>query len=482
MKQEKTRENKKCMDFSIDRHMIPSKLSLAALYCSQGYLPYFNVFLKTVGMTSTEAGIIVGLRSVPALFASPLWGFLTDLTGRRKLIITILWLGTILLIFPMPSIVFLSDPITSNRTVLNRAQETIYLSNAKVFYVTLVVCLLSACFEQPLVGFIDSAVMDVVTTRDGVTYGNQRIVAGVATVGINLISGYAAEQVISPIFPKTSGVFLVFLPCILLLLPSTLVLLDQTNNKVADQKKQSLFRKALKTCKSLEAFMFLASVFFMGTSQGLRYAYLSMYLNDEMKASKTFVGICYSFSATSSTIIFPFASFIIEKMGGTKVAIQIAIFSCFLRFLAMTYINVLWLMLPVQVLYGINYAIYMTAAAEHTKMISSKEISTTMFGIVSSVYVCIGCLFGNVIGGIIYDKYGGRGLMFRSALVYLAWFLVSFTYERFKTKKYSLQKAFFKNFPTNKLQGELIMENNYTANSDIPNNYIANNHITTNTI
>ena len=471
MNQEKSEENiKTCKIFHVDRYMIPSKLSLASLYCSQSYLPYLSVFLTSVGMTSTEAGIIVGLRSLPALFASPLWGVITDMTGRRKLIITILWIATILLVFPLPCIGFLNEQTINheNSTSLKVSPERItYSGNKKLFYITLTACLLSACFEQPLIGFIDSAVMDVVTERKHATYGQQRMVAGLATVGVNFVAGLAAEKVVIPFFPMNSGVFIVSLPCFFCLLPSALALLSQVNDNLVVRKKKFVFSKTIKTCKSLETLMFLTSVFFMGTSQGIRFGYLSMYLNDELQASKTFVGLCYSLSAATSTLFFPFASFIIEKIGGTKVGIQMAIFACVIRFLVMTYIKVKWLVLPVQVMYGISYAIYMTAAAEHTQMISSKEISATMFGIVSSVYVSFGALFGNIVGGIVYDIYGGRGLTMGSALVFLGWFLIAFTYDRMKTKKYSLRKAQLRHFPSNILQDGLILDNRHVTSQSL---------------
>lgn len=72
----------------VDRNLIPYKLFYFLSYAGYGALfAYLPLYLKQFGLQAVHAGLIVGVRNLVQMVASPFWGALADKYKRRKLII-----------------------------------------------------------------------------------------------------------------------------------------------------------------------------------------------------------------------------------------------------------------------------------------------------------------------------------------------------------------------------------------------------------
>ena len=83
--------------------MIPAKLSY---FLHDGfigsYVPFTNVFLRSLGLTVDEDGFISPKKQLVCIVALPLRGLLIDHTGRRKFIFLISCIGTIICMLSLP--------------------------------------------------------------------------------------------------------------------------------------------------------------------------------------------------------------------------------------------------------------------------------------------------------------------------------------------------------------------------------------------
>ena len=81
---------------------IPLKIVcfLAGGFRSQ--ISFLNVFFVSTGLSKFQAGIITGFTYAPPIVFGPVWGYLADYTGRRKLILTVLCVGAALPLISMP--------------------------------------------------------------------------------------------------------------------------------------------------------------------------------------------------------------------------------------------------------------------------------------------------------------------------------------------------------------------------------------------
>ena len=56
----------------INIYTIPCKLAFLITFAFQGsYVPFLNLFLKSIGLSASQAGFITGLRAISSLIAGP---------------------------------------------------------------------------------------------------------------------------------------------------------------------------------------------------------------------------------------------------------------------------------------------------------------------------------------------------------------------------------------------------------------------------
>ena len=69
---------------SIDRHMLPAKISNFLNMTRFALTEYMVIFYMSIGFTASEAGWIQGLQYIGTVVAAPLWGLLADRTNAHR--------------------------------------------------------------------------------------------------------------------------------------------------------------------------------------------------------------------------------------------------------------------------------------------------------------------------------------------------------------------------------------------------------------
>merc|ERR1712168_513401 len=96
-------------------------------------------------------------------------------------------------------------------------------------------------------------------------------------------------------------------------------------------------------------------------------------------------------------------------------------FSYFVRFLVMVTTKQLWLMLSIQLLHAFGFALAWTAMMEYLHVISPKDIMTSMFLIFQSIMFGVAALLANIVGGYLYDMFGGGKVFFGTGVLCGVW-------------------------------------------------------------
>lgn len=85
---------KKILD-TVDKDLVVPKLSFFFFFMATGaFLPYLGVFYKQLWLTARQSGILLGIRPFVKMLCSPLWGMVTDVCNKPKLILLVSILGT----------------------------------------------------------------------------------------------------------------------------------------------------------------------------------------------------------------------------------------------------------------------------------------------------------------------------------------------------------------------------------------------------
>ena len=415
----------------IEIRLLPAKMAFFLLYGASCTMTFISVFLISIGLSASQVGLITGISEAMKFLSGPIWGGLADYTNCHKLILTILSLLSFALMVPLPWIAMLINSTYPNKSLcenqganqdITLEQNQICSSSANILFYTMFFMLgTQSFFSSSLPNFLDAAVINVdIGKNKELNYGTQRVF-GAAGFGIaSYIAGLAADNYNHPTLSRYTAVFFVYIPLMLIFLPIGNILLNQVEGRIERNEEHiSVFRLLIPLFTRMDNALILLLLFVMGTANGISF-YLFMLMRDEMKATKSFMGICTLFACFSEVIIFPFTLKIMTLVGGIFPSIIIGMFSFFIRFLCISYIENSILILPVQTLHSVGYALFWTAVVDHTKNISDQEILFSAFGVMKSS-VQLGRVSSALLGGVLYQNYGGR-ILFRGASILYAIF------------------------------------------------------------
>ncbi|XP_057289310.1 major facilitator superfamily domain-containing protein 6-B-like [Hydractinia symbiolongicarpus] len=185
---------------------------------------------------------------------------------------------------------------------------------------------------------------------------------------------------------------------------------------VSSKNKTNVAKTLFSTCRQMKVIFFLIIVAHMGINFSLINGFQAIFMEKELGRTKTIIGLASALSSVSEILVFRVSAKLIKLFCGTYPSFIIATFSYCLRFLSMSFVEEPYLMVPIQLFQFFGFAIFWAAAVEYTNKISPIKISVTMFTIVTRVYYSLGNFTGSIVGGVIYDKYGGRWLSRASSI------------------------------------------------------------------
>lgn len=486
--------------FSVNTRMLPAKLAYILYGGNLGsHITFLNVFFASVGLSTSQAGLITGIRFVSSSFTQLLWGYISDYTGRRKLILIILCLGASLPMFIMPWVsTWIYPPshyalcsganstqvnITSSHRynyLMTQCQQDKEKALTTLFYTLLGITTFSSAFLVPLPPYIDTTIMNVAKSRDDkASYGGQRIFGSIGFSLASLLAGICADKYHVKDMSHYTAVFFLFLPITLMLIPVGTYLLNQSDapstsaetkkdlesakeEKENEQSAGNISKQALDLLCTLDVIFFMATVLIFGLANNLFLNFSYLYVKDEMKVTKTEMTFVVVAATASEILIFPFTSKIIKILGGPAQANIIGMFSYFIRFILMSNDAPFDVLVGVQTLHSLGFALSFAALMENVHEISPKQINGTMNSIMMALFFSVSNLIANMLGGYIYQNYGGRSLFFGKAMVCVTWtalMLIHFFWKKLgsrikPTLNYTFSRKEFKRTET--IRGEGI--------------------------
>ena len=468
---EKSQETKKRY---INVEMVPAKITYFLMDGYYGSInPFMNIFYVSLGLTASQAGMITGTSFFVAFIAGPLWGCLADATGHRKIIYLVLCVGTGSAVFSIPWIadaIRITDNNNNNNasclnTVVNysshnECMSTPHLVNSHhVFNVLLVVNIIAFTFFASLNCYIHGIVMYVVNTRDTKTnYGPQKVFSSIGYAFFNFSSGLAVDYYNPGDMSPYTAAFFVFISCILCITPMGYILLKQAKWEKEENERDDrvpIARHLISVFRKLDSIIFLLTVAITGIANNVFQCFVFLLMEDTMDSSKTVMTLAVTSCVVAELIVFPMSSKFIKFFRGAIPSIAIGTLSYLPRFMLMTYVTNPWLMLPIQLFHGLGLSLSWAAEMEHTYKIFPKEIKLTAITIVSSIYFVAAGAIANILGGIVYHKYGGI-VLFRGTGVFCgAWSIFMTLYYGLK---HLTKKRRNRTTPANYLSRDVEME------------------------
>ena len=442
----------------IDRDMIPVKLSYAFYFSAVGaWYPYIMLFLISLDLDPLMAGLILSIHAITSSLATPLWGFLTDFTGRKKIVLTTITIGLSATLFALPFVAVQLNDFTRNSsslitqnnqtTTTNEKYCTTSCNDNRMFHGMLILFIMIGLFDHVINVFLDSNTMRAIELHlKKPSFGNQRVF-GAITFGVgSVVSGALADSFNHPYMSNFSGVVFITVPLLVLGLPFYMLVIMQTEKKESRQhntedraqvKKLAgleLAKLALKTCFKPFNFIFLFSNFIQGTSLNIMYNFLFLHMKEYMNSKDSILGLTVVASNIGEILIFPFSKCLIKRFG-KKNCFLFSLLTNGIRFILLGYCTNPWLTLPIQLLHSFGFALFYSSMIELLTEISPKEIRTTMFGINTSLFFSVGSVLGTLMGGWMYKSYKGTVLFVGLGVFCCGWSCIVFILFLFMSKR-----------------------------------------------
>lgn len=366
--------------------------------------PYLQRLLALRGFDKSEVGVILGFYECMAVLAPPVWGYLVDRTGRPRLILGLVVLGT--------------------------APSFLLFGLANTLWIAVAVGVVFGFFYRSSIPLTDGIAFRYLHDRPG-DYGRIRIggstgfILGVLALEI---SGVAQARSGRTIVVAMLAACLVHLLSVLFLLPRNGE--PETTSEAVPEASHPPQLRALLT-RSFLCFTFAA---FLGRVALMAYySFFTLFLRDRFGFESA--GLLWIIGPISEMPVIFFSRRIIDRIGARNF-FALGLGGIAVRLLGFAAATQVWMLVPLQLLHSLTFGAFHTASVTYVSRCVPRELQGTAQTTFAAVTAGGGGIVGSVLGGQIAHRYGfpalyaGAGIL---ALVSLAVLLA--TVPVMKTRK-----------------------------------------------
>lgn len=342
-------------------------------------LPFLVLYYDDLGLSGRRIGFLAGIPPLVSLAGAPLWGAVADVSRRHKTILSITIIGAITL--------------------------ALLLSQVTTFSLLVPVVIFYALSTSPIIPLTDNAVMTLLAGRED-RYGRQRIWGAVGWGLAAPLIGHLIE---------IRGLHWAFWGYAVIMLLGLLVVQKIPFHQANTQVPFWRGTRILLFNRSWVLFLFL--VFAGGAGQAVIHNFLFLYMND-LGASETMMGFALTIATISELPMFFFANLFLARWSARGLLV-FGTMMYVLRALALSYVNVPWMVLVTQLFHGLTFSAMWVAGVSYAHEIAPPGLGATAQGLLSSVFMGIASAVGAFLGGVLYQDFGGA-TMYRTMSIAVA--------------------------------------------------------------
>lgn len=321
----------------------------------------------------------------------PVWGIMADYLGANKKVLKLAIVG---------AIVFLLSFLSTE--------------------VYLIVFLLYICwmiFQGPIVSLTDALLLNHLDKKSNI-YGKYRVWGSVGYMLAVTPLGYFIENTQARI---------------LFIISATVLFIGLINVFKLPEADRSIKVTTLSDFKILlrnkELFYFLIFTFFIEAPLMANFAFIPIFFKS-MGGGETLYGVAMLIGAGSELIIFQKSDIFFERFKLKKIFLLISIAFTVRWFIIGAFPSPV-VILSTQLLHSITFALFHVTAVNYISRIVGDEFRATGQNLYAST-ISISTVFSSLLGGMVYDNYGGSTLYLIGSVISL---LAGITYYYHLNKK-----------------------------------------------
>ena len=345
------------------------------------WFPFFNVYLREIGLSGLQIGALASLRPAAVLVSQPIWGITADLWGRRR---------TLLLGMSLAAALVLGH---------------IW---GRTFQFFVVWTLLYNLLSNPVGALIDSLVLDHLEGREDLSYGRLRMWGAIGWGLSAFAVGYAIAGRDMRLIFGFSAAFM---------FAGWLLALRTPHARESGPSLRRSWSGFGALLRNRELVIFLALVTLLQTGASSIFTFYPVYM-DELGASSRTLGFAFTLQGIGEIPLYLSAAAIIGRIGPTKTLVF-----AFLVFAARTFlysaITTPALAMVVELSHGLSFSLFLVASVEYVNRIVPSTWRATGQALFWAAYFGAGAILGNTWAGYLYDRFGVQQ-MFRAN----GWFIL----------------------------------------------------------
>ncbi|KAG6461305.1 hypothetical protein O3G_MSEX012545 [Manduca sexta] len=310
---------------------------------------------------------------------------------------------------------YTSCSVNCNNTMVNEMFQAAMDSKtenesqfSQLFWLFFLLMIISWVGQAIIVTFADAICFNLLGVEVSL-YGKQRLWGSVGWGIFSLLTGILIDVMSDGAYKNYFIAFifmLIFLSCD--------VLVSCFLNVKSTKVSMNILADVGTLVSSLPTFVFMLWTISVGLCTGLQWQFLFWLLEDVSASNctgseyiKTLQGLVSAIQTFFGEIPFLFVSgYILKKIGHTHM-MNIVLFTFGVRFLLYSCLTNPWWVLPIEMLQGVTFGMFYPTMTSYASIVSPPGTETTVQGVVGAVFEGVGTSLGSLIGGRLYQAYGG---------------------------------------------------------------------------
>lgn len=389
--------------------LIPLKIILFAWYAAGAcLLPYMTLHMKQLGLTMVEMTAVYAILPIIQLLGTPLAGFMADKTGNYKSVLLLSLstcvVTTLLIQYIVPA------RKARNPNPSPESNENDDSINDTLYMVTFWLYLVIRVFHQVAVGLtyvlLDTTTI-VLAEQHESSYGRQRFWAILATGVFSPICGYIIDHVsynVDEFGVKINNYDPAF-HFFNVLTIFTLVKASMINVQIS-ALPTNVWTNVRPLLKSANVWIFLFSVFIMGSCWGFLESFLFIHLQ-KLNAPNYLLGLTVTVGAFIGLPFLFGSEWFINKIGAVQLLL-VALTVYFIRLVGYSLLDNPWWCIPYELMEAFTLHLMWVATVRLAYQIAPPGMLATLQAVVGGLNFGVGRGFGSLVGGAVIVVYGIR--------------------------------------------------------------------------
>jgi PPP family 3-phenylpropionic acid transporter len=354
--------------------LLPVKILYFIYFAGQGtYNTFIGVYYGSLGLSGTQIGLINTVIPIVGMFSSPMWGMLSDRTGKTRRLLMLAVTGLI--------------------------AATLALSTAQSLIVILPIVGVYALFNTTIMPLMDSTTLSLLGEHRE-RYGAQRVWGSIGFIATTSVIGLVLER---------AGLHSLFYIYTIANICFLVALIGLPERKVHIGHAYAMFTGLTQMVREPPWLLFAMCTVLLGLATSGMYGFLSLTIK-KLGGSDGLIGIVWMLSAIVEMPFMALGARLLNRFGSRKLMAG-ALLAFALRMLLYGLMPAPGWAVAISIVAGTSFGLYSISVITYANELAPASVKATSLGLVVALTSLSG-IVGAPISGWLFDQVGPSNMFF----------------------------------------------------------------------